>query len=91
MASQFAFTYAQKKEMAGLTAKIMTDEIGLKGDAVQAVLLGPDLDEGKITLEEIRQQYGESVARILEGLDLRWRARISVTCSCRSLRTCGWC
>ena len=69
MASQFAFTYAQKKEMAGLTAKIMTDEIGLKGDAVQAVLLGPDLDEGKITLEEIRQQYGESVARILEGLD----------------------
>ena len=69
MASQFAFTYAQKKEMASMTAKIMTDEIGLKGDAVQAVLLGPDLDEGKITLEEIRQQYGESVARILEGLD----------------------
>ena len=69
MASQFAFTYAQKKEMASMTAKIMTDEIGLKGDAVLAVLLGPDLDEGKITLEEIRQQYGESVARILEGLD----------------------
>ena len=69
MASQFAFTYAQKKEMADLTAKILTDEIGLKGDAVQAVLLGPDLDDGKITLEEIRDQYGESVARILEGLD----------------------
>jgi len=69
MASQFAFTYAQKKEMADLTAKILTDEIGLKGDAVQAVLLGPDLDDGKITLEEIRHQYGESVARILEGLD----------------------
>ena len=69
MASQFAFTYAQKKEMASMTAKILTDEIGLKGDAVQAVLLGPDLDDGKITLEEIRDQYGESVARILEGLD----------------------
>ena len=69
MASQFAFTYAQKKEMAGQTAAILTDEIGLKGDAIQAVLLGPDLDEGFITLDEIRNQYGESVARILEGLD----------------------
>ena len=55
--------------MAGLTAKILTDEIGLKGDAVQAVLLGPDLDDGRITLEEIRHRHGESVARILEGLD----------------------
>ena len=69
MASQFAFTYAQKKEMASQTAAILTDEIGLKGDAVQAVLLGPDLDDGFITLDEIRNQYGESVARILEGLD----------------------
>jgi GTP pyrophosphokinase len=32
-------------------------------------MLGPDLDDGRITLEEIRSQYGESVARILEGLD----------------------
>ena len=69
MASQFAFNYAKKKEMASQTAKILTDEIGLKGDAVQAVMLGPDLDDGRITLEEIRNQYGESVARILEGLD----------------------
>ena len=52
-----------------MTAKILTDEIGLKGDAVQAVLLGPDLDDGRITIEDIRNQYGESVARILEGLD----------------------
>ena len=69
MASQFAFNYAKKKEMASQTAKILTDEIGLKGDAVQAVMLGPDLDDGRITLEEIRSQDGESVARILEGLD----------------------
>ena len=69
MASQFAFNYAKKKEMASQTAKILTDEIGLKGDAVQAVMLGPDLDDGRITLEDIRSQYGESVARILEGLD----------------------
>jgi len=69
MASQFAFNYAKKKEMASQTATILTDEIGLKGDAVQAVMLGPDLDDGRITLEEIRNQYGESVARILEGLD----------------------
>ena len=69
MASQFAFNYAKKKEMASQTARILTEEIGLKGDAVQAVLLGPDLDDGRITREEIRSQYGESVARILEGLD----------------------
>ncbi len=69
MAAQFDFSYLQKKEMAIQTAKILTDEIGLKGDAVQAVLLIPELDDGKLTLEEIHAQYGESVARILEGLD----------------------
>ncbi len=69
MAAQFVFSYLQKKEMAIQTAKILTDEIGLKGDAVQAVLLIPELDDGKLTIEDIHAQYGESVARILEGLD----------------------
>ena len=69
MASQFTYTYQQKKELAEQTAQLLTDEIGLKGDAVQAVILGPELDAGNITLDEIRSQYGEPVARILEGLD----------------------
>ena len=58
MASQFVFTHAQKQEMAIQTAAILTDEIGLKGDAVQAVLLSPDLDDGLITLDDIRTQHG---------------------------------
>ncbi|MBR1557342.1 MAG: bifunctional (p)ppGpp synthetase/guanosine-3',5'-bis(diphosphate) 3'-pyrophosphohydrolase [Prevotella sp.] len=69
MAELFAFTYEQKKEMAAQTAQILTEEIGLKGDAVTAVLLGPDLESGMLTLDEIRAQHGEAVARILEGID----------------------
>ena len=33
MAEKFAFTYEQKKRMALQTAEILTEEIGLKGDA----------------------------------------------------------
>jgi GTP pyrophosphokinase len=69
MAELFAFTYEQKKEMAAQTAQILTDEIGLKGDAVTAVLLGPDLESGVLTIDEIRAQHGETVVRILEGID----------------------
>ena len=69
MAELFAFTYEQKKEMAAQTAQILTDEIGLKGDAVTAVLLGPDLESGVLTIDEIRVQHGETVVRILEGID----------------------
>ena len=68
MAELFAFTYEQKKEMAAQTAQILTEEIGLKGDAITAVMLGADLEEGKMTIDEIRAQYGEAVARILEGI-----------------------
>lgn len=69
MAELFAFTYEQKKEMAAQTAQILTEEIGLKGDAVTAVMLGPDLESGVLTIDEIRAQHGETVVRILEGID----------------------
>ena len=68
MASQFSFNHAQKKEMAAQTAAILTDEIGLGGDAVTACQLIPDVDDGLVTIEDAKSQYGESVARILEGL-----------------------
>ncbi len=69
MAKEFAFTYEEKKELAAQTAEILTSEIGLKGDAIQAVMLTPEVDEGRITIDEVEQQYGASVARILHGLD----------------------
>ncbi len=69
MAKEFAFTYEEKKELAAQTADILTSEIGLKGDAIQAVMLTPEVDEGRITIDEVEQQYGASVARILHGLD----------------------
>ena len=68
MASMFSFSHKQKKEMAVQTAAILTDEIGLGGDAVTACQLIPDVDDGLLTIEEAKSQYGESVARILEGL-----------------------
>ena len=69
MAKEFAFTYEEKKKMAAQTAEILTDEIGLKGDAIQAVHLIPEVEEGHLTMEAVGDQYGESVARILHGLD----------------------
>ena len=50
------------------TAKILVDEIGLRRDGVLAVLLRPSIEEGFLSTEEVRLQYGESVARILHGL-----------------------
>ena len=69
MAEKFAFTYEQKKRMAAQTAEILTEEIGLKGDAIEAVNLIPEIEAGHTTIEEVEQQHGESVARILRGLN----------------------
>ena len=69
MAKKFAFTYEEKKEMAAQTAQILTEEIGLKGDAIDAVLLIPDIEAGNTTLNEVEKEHGESVARILHGLE----------------------
>ena len=69
MAEKFTFTYEEKKKMAAQTAEILTEEIGLKGDAIQAVHLIPEIDAGHLTIKEVGEQYGESVVRILQGLD----------------------
>ena len=69
MAEKFTFTYEEKKKMAAQTAEILSEEIGLKGDATEAVLLIPEIEAGNITLEEVEQTKGESVARILHGLE----------------------
>ena len=64
MAELFAFTYEEKKQMATRTAQILEEEIGLKGDAIQAVYLIPEIDEGRMTIEQVEEQYGPQVARI---------------------------
>ena len=51
------------------TAIIIVDEIGLRRDAVLAVLLHPSYQEGYITADEVGEGYGESVALILHGLE----------------------
>ena len=68
MADLFSFTYDEKKKMAAQTAAILTEEIGLGDDAVEACLLVPDVDAGMISHEEVKARYGESVARIIDGL-----------------------
>jgi len=55
--------------MAAQTAEILEEEIGLKGDAIQAVHLIPEIEEGHLTMEEVERQYGEQVVRILHGLN----------------------
>ena len=50
------------------TAQLVVDEIGLKRDSVLAVLLRPSVEEGLMTIDEVKDQFGESVARILHGL-----------------------
>ena len=69
MVEKFTFTYEEKKKMAAQTAEILTEEIGLKGDTIQAVHLIPEIDEGKLSMEDVEAQYGSSVVRILQGLD----------------------
>ena len=50
------------------TAQLVVDEIGLKRDGVLAVLLRPSVEQGSLTIDEVRSQFGDSVARILHGL-----------------------
>ncbi len=69
MADLFTFTYEEKKKMAVQTAEILEEEIGLKGDAIQAVHLIPEIEEGHLTMEEVERQYGGQVVRILHGLN----------------------
>ncbi len=55
--------------MAAQTAEILTEEIGLKGDAIEAVELIPEIEAGHMSIEEVEQTHSESVARILHGLN----------------------
>ena len=50
------------------TAQLVVDEIGLRRDGVLAVLLRPNVEQGLLTIDEVRIHFGESVARILHGL-----------------------
>ena len=50
------------------TAQLVVDEIGLRRDGVLAVLLRPNVEQGLLTIDEVRAHFGESVARILHGL-----------------------
>ena len=50
------------------TALLVVDEIGLRRDAVLAVLLHPVVDAGFLTVDAAGAQYGLSVGRILHGL-----------------------
>ena len=55
--------------LSGLqTAKIVVEEIGLRRDAVLAILLHPGVEDGFMTIDEVRSEFGESPARILHGL-----------------------
>ena len=51
------------------TALIMVEEIGLKRDAVMAILLRSSFEDGFISADEVGEQYGPSVALILRGLE----------------------
>ena len=68
MADLFAFTYEEKKRMAAQTAAILEEEIGLKGDALEAVYLIPEIEAGRTTIEAVEDSHGPQVARILHGL-----------------------
>ena len=69
MADLFAFTYEEKKRMAAQTAAILEEEIGLKGDAIEAVYLIPEIEAGHTTIEAVEADHGPQVARILHGLN----------------------
>lgn len=69
MTNLFSFTYEERKKMAMETASILTEDIGLGGDVIEACLLLPDVDAGMITSDEVKEQKGASVARIIEGLE----------------------
>ena len=50
------------------TALLVIDEIGLRRDAVLAIMLRPCVDAGMLTTDEVSDTYGVPVGRILHGL-----------------------
>ena len=50
------------------TALLVLDEIGLRRDAVLAILLNPCVESGALTIDDVAATYGIAVGRILHGL-----------------------
>ncbi len=50
------------------TALLVVDEIGLRRDAVIAIMLNPGVECGMLTINEAAADYGMAVGRILHGL-----------------------
>ena len=50
------------------TALLAVDEIGLRRDAVLAIMLHPCVEGGQLTIDEIDSEFGTTVGRILHGL-----------------------
>ena len=50
------------------TALLVVDEIGLRRDAVLAILLNPCVEAGSLTIDDATTVYGLAVGRILHGL-----------------------
>ena len=50
------------------TAMIVVEEIGLKRDAVLAILLHPSIGSGHLTIQQVNEDFGDSVGSILHGL-----------------------
>ena len=50
------------------TALLVVEEIGVRRDAVMAILLRPAVESGSLTLDAVKNRYGLSVGRILHGL-----------------------
>lgn len=50
------------------TALIVSEEIGMKGNAILSILLHEAVKAGEITMEQIDRKYGEDVATIIKGL-----------------------
>ena len=50
------------------TAHLVVEEIGLRRDAVIAIMLRPSVEQGFLTTAEVESDYGVTVARILHGL-----------------------
>ena len=50
------------------TAVLVVEEIGLRRDAVMAILLHPSVESGLLTIDEVSASYGSPVGRILHGL-----------------------
>ncbi len=50
------------------TARIAAEEIGLRRDSVLAIVLFVLVDNGAITVDEVKDKYGKEVAQIILGL-----------------------